>query len=68
MDKSTDLSLLFFNLILKFYDPSSDFFFLFFDVLKFFLSLSLFFQLSKEQIIVLRNLFLTFLYCLWSNI
>lgn len=68
MDKSAGLSFLFFNLILKIYDSSSHFFLFFLDIIKLFLSLCLFFKLSKEYIIVISNFFLTFLYCFWGNI
>lgn len=63
MGKSVGLSFLFFNLILEFYDPSSDLLLFFFNILKLLLSLSLSFKLSKEYIIVISDFFLTFLYC-----
>ena len=68
MGKSVGLSFLFFNLILEFYDPSSNLLLFFFNILKLFLSLSLSFKLSKEYIIVISDLFLTFLYCFWGSI
>jgi len=68
MGKSVSLSFLFFNLILEFYDPSSDLFLFFFNILKLFLSLILSFKLSKEYIIVISDFFLRFLYCFWGNI
>jgi hypothetical protein len=68
MGKSVGLSFLFFNLILEFYDPSSDLLLFFFNILKLLLSLSLSFKLSKEYIIVISDFFLTFLYCFWGNI
>lgn len=63
MGKSVGLSFLFFNLILEFYNPSSDLLLFFFNILKLLLSLSLSFKLSKEYIIVISDFFLTFLYC-----